>query len=58
MCTIIVRNVFKVFANVFITDGGKLEVWDVHSGKSVQSMHAFQDSVTGIKVMYNTIHFV
>lgn len=31
-------------------DGGKLETWDVQSSKSLQSLRAFADSVSGIQV--------
>lgn len=39
-------------ASVIITgsDGGKLETWDVQSSKSLQSLRAFADSVSGIQI--------
>lgn len=39
-------------ASIIITgsDGGKLETWDVQSSKSLQSLRAFADSVSGIQI--------
>ncbi|XP_048753077.2 uncharacterized protein LOC125664380 isoform X2 [Ostrea edulis] len=48
----VTRVAYHPVAEVFITgsDGGKLEMWDLQSGKSVQSLHAFEDSVSGVEV--------
>lgn len=34
----------------FLTEGGKLEIWDVVAKKAVYSVRAHEDSVTDIKV--------
>lgn len=58
------REIKKVITNKSLqykltySDGGKLETWDVQSSKSLQSLRAFADSVSGIQVSnFNSILF-
>jgi hypothetical protein len=41
------------FILIFFVDGGKLEVWDISTGENLQSIHPYEEAVTGLKVFFN-----
>ncbi|XP_076086696.1 uncharacterized protein LOC143057292 [Mytilus galloprovincialis] len=53
----VTKVIYHPVAQAIITgsDGGKLEIWDIASGEKIHSVHPYQESITGLKVVNGTI---